>query len=356
MKQQINISITGLGVYLTIMLLGLMLSGCTGAEPTSKALSATDTPEAVALEKPKILFINSYHEGYEWSDGILGGVMDVLNVKRDDQGALDSSNSKAELSVIYMDTKRNQSEEFMEQAVEEAKSTIETVQPDLVITSDDNAAKYLISPYYKDSDLPVVFTGVNWSAESYGFPADNVTGMLEVILVPQIVETLSQHAKGDRIGYIKGDDASARKDAETFKSVFGVELVEKYVNNFDEWKTAYIALQTESDMILVGNFISVEGFDEAEAKQFIAENTTVPTGNWDDWIKDYTLVTYANKPTEQGEWAAEQALLILDGTSPADIPLVTNQKAKIYLNMPLAKQLGIQFPVELVEQAMLITE
>ena len=59
---------------------------------------------------------------------------------------------------------------------------------------------------------------------------------------------------------------------------------------------------------------------------------------------------------EQGEWAAETALEILAGKSPKEIPIVTNKEAKIYLNMPLAKRLGIQFPMELINSANFIGE
>ncbi len=78
---------------------------------------------------------------------------------------------------------------------------IDSWQPDVVIASDDNASKYLIAPYYKGGDLPFVFCGLNWDASVYGFPAKNVTGMVEVAQIPQLLEVLKRHAKGDRESY-----------------------------------------------------------------------------------------------------------------------------------------------------------
>ncbi|MCK5194670.1 MAG: hypothetical protein KAQ71_12730, partial [Desulfobulbaceae bacterium] len=52
-----------------------------------------------------------------------------------------------------------------------------------------------------------------------------------------------------------------------------------------------------------------------------------------------------------GWWAGKTALRILDGTSPSDIPVTTNKESRVYLNMGLAKQLGIKFPMELIEKA-----
>jgi len=303
--------------------------------------------------KQKVLYVNSYHS-YGWTDGIREGILNTLNITMDAQGQLDNSASRVELKIVQMDTKRNPSEEFKKDAALKVKAVIESWEPDVVIASDDNASKYLIVPYFNNTDLPFVFCGVNWDASAYGFPSANVTGMLEVILIPQIIETLSAYAQGARVGYIKGDDLSARKDAEHFHANFNIELIEKYVTNFEEWKTAYLALQDEADMILVGNFASVADLDTDEARQFIEEFTTVPTGNWDEWMSEFTLVTYANRAAEQGEWAANAALEILAGKSPEEIPIVSNKKARISLHMRLAKKLGIKFPLKLIKRSTLI--
>ena len=51
--------------------------------------------------------------------------------------------------------------------------------------------------------------------------------------------------------------------------------------------------------------------------------------------------------------AARQA--ILDGKSPREISIVRNKRGTLYLNMDLAKKLGIKFPVELIERAHLVS-
>jgi hypothetical protein len=129
--------------------------------------------------KKKILYIDSYHAAYPWSAGITAGIQKIMSPRHD-----------VELKIFRMDTKRNQSEEFKKAAALKAKALIESWQPDVVIASDDNASKYLIVPYYKDGTLPFVFCGVNWDAGVYGFPCRNVTGMVEVQLIDQIITTL----------------------------------------------------------------------------------------------------------------------------------------------------------------------
>ncbi len=286
-----------------------------------------------------ILYINSYHTGYPWSDGILQGIETILN------------DTEIKLIKIEMDTKRNPSEQFKKASAEKARNDIDNFKPDVVIASDDNASKYLIAPFYKNSDLPFVFCGVNWDAADYGFPTSNITGMIEVQLIDQILDTLKIYSRGNRIGFIKGCDLSARKEAAFYERKFNIKIKKRFVNNFTEWKQAYLDLQKETDMILVGNAGSIQDWNPEEAKYFVETNTSVPTGNWDKWMKDYSLVTYATVPSEQGQWAARTALKILDGISPADIPIVTNKKAEIYRNMRIAKKLAIVFPIEFIRHS-----
>ncbi len=65
----------------------------------------------------------------------------------------------------------------------------------------------------------------------------------------------------------------------------------------------------------------------------------------------YVLASFAKDGFEQGEWAANTALEILIGKKPGEIPLTTNKKARVILNMKLAKKLDIKFPMELIERA-----
>jgi hypothetical protein len=115
----------------------------------------------------KCLYVSSYHRGYAWSDGVEQGLRKVLT-------------GHCEIRQIDMDTKRNKSVEFKQSAAIAVKREIETWQPDVVIVSDDNAAKYVVEQYYRDANTPFVFSGVNWTVKEYGFPYSNVTGIIEV--------------------------------------------------------------------------------------------------------------------------------------------------------------------------------
>jgi ABC-type uncharacterized transport system substrate-binding protein len=296
-------------------------------------------------EGKKILFIDSYHEGYEWSDGITRGISSVLEGK----GTV--------LKIHRMDTKNNPEEEFKKNAALEAKSVIEEFNPDVVIASDDNAFKYLIMPYYKDADLPFVFCGVNWDVSSYDAPYSNTAGMVEVVLLDKSVNEVKPYADGDKVGFIAVDTLSEHKNAEYYVKYLGLNLIEsKYVSDFEEWKQELISLQEEVDIIIIGIVESIQGFDETAAEAFILENINVPVVVEHDWMIQYGLLSYSKIAEEQGEYAAETSLRIIDGENPSDIPVISNKKGKLALNIKMADKLGIIFNPNLIKNADVIKE
>ncbi len=303
-------------------------------------------------EKKKILYVNSYHKGYVWSDDIEKGVLKALDIRENPDGSYDTSGSDVELKVFRMDTKLNQSEAFKKRAALSAKAIINEWQPDIVVASDDNASKYLIVPYYKNAATPFVFCGLNWDASIYGFPVSNVTGMVEVEPVFETIEMLKKYAHGDRIGFIGAKDISNQKSIDNYVNRLGITFSGgKFVSEFSEWKKEYLRLQDSVDMILWFNPVGITGWDGELAEKFILEATKIPTGATGDHNKRFALVGSVKIAEEQGWWAGKRALEILNGKSPEDIPVTTNKESRVYLNMGLAKRMGIKFPIELIEKA-----
>lgn len=308
-----------------------------------------------ALESKKLLYVNSYHKGYEWSDEIEKGLLKSLNITEQPDGAYDTSLSEVEFQLFRMDTKNNTSEAFKKKAALEAKAIIDEWQPDIVVTSDDNAAKYLIVPYYKNNSIPFVFCAINWDVSDYGFPAPNITGMIEIDPIFETITLLKKYAKGSRIAIIGADTLSGRKIINHYKEKLGIIFTDgKLVSSFDEWQAEYLRLQNSVDMIVWLSPIGIKGWNDSLAREIIIANTKIPTGAISDEQGLYALLGRVKFGTEQGWWAGKTALKILGGTDPADIPITTNKESRIFLNMDLAKRLKIKFPMELLEKAKLI--
>jgi ABC-type uncharacterized transport system substrate-binding protein len=291
----------------------------------------------------KILLIDSYHEGYEWSDGIVNGAKSVLNGKG------------VELKVFRMDTKRNGSEDAKKAAGLKAKEAIESFKPDVVIACDDNATQYIVQPFYKDAALPFVFCGLNWDASGYGYPYKNATGMVEVALIPQLIDNLKTYAKGTRVGFLTSDTETERKEGVWIKKIFKIQFAsEQYVTTFAAWKDAFKKMQTETDMIVLNSVAGINDWSEAEAASFALANGKVPSGTTYAWLMPVSMVGLIKVAEEQGEWSAQTALKILGGASPASIQIVQNKKASVSLNAKLAGKAGIMFPAALLKNATVI--
>jgi hypothetical protein len=324
-------------VVLVLLSFSTVLSGGrAGAEQFS---AAGETSGKVG----KILWVDSYHQEYEWSAGIEQGIRRVLG------------NANVELRIVRMDTKRIPTEKGKRDAALRAREAIEKFGPDVVIASDDNAVKYLVVPYLKNTTLPVVFCGVNWDAALYGLPDGNVAGMVEVDLVETQLMHLSRYAEGTRIGYLSGDTETERKIIDIYnKRFFNGRLKSYLVTTFADFQKQFLRARQEVDMLHVRNCVGIEDWDAAEAEAFLLAHADIPTGAVNPWMKNLVLFSLAKLPEEQGEYAADAALRILYGTSPKEIPLVSNRLARLTVNLRMAKAAGIVLPVSLLRTAEII--
>ncbi len=291
----------------------------------------------------KIIYIDSYHGGYEWSDGIERGIRSILR------------GSGAELKIFRMDTKRNTSEAYRKQSALRARAFIQKERPDLIIASDDNASRYLIMPYFRDSDLPVVFCGTNWDASKYGYPYRNATGMVEVDTIDEMITLFDKFTKGKRYGYLSGTSDTDRLIAAAWnKRFFQGRMKTYFATSMTEFKHLFIKAQQEVDRLMINNNVGMTDWDQEEAERFILENVKIPSSTTGHWLAGMTLFATAKLPDELGAWSAETALKILGGTQPSSIPVTENKIAVLTVNMSIADRLGIFFSLKDLQRARII--
>jgi hypothetical protein len=323
--------------------------------------SADDQKAETSHEREpfRILYVDSYHPEYLWTRSIMDGLFKSLGVARDQQGRLTEEAGILDLKVLHMDTKRNSSETFKIQAAGRVRDTIESWNPDIVICSDDNAAKYLIVPYYLDSEIPFVFCGINHDASEYGLPVSNVTGIVEIHNAVELVGHLKDYARGERIAFLAGNNLSSRKIGHSVQQQLGGGVTQVYVDSYDEWKNRYVELQEQTDILLIETIDYFPDWDGnlRALEWFVMENSRIVTGSWDTTLRTISLITLERSGEEQGEWAGETALRILRGElSVSDISVERSKRTSVHLNMMLARKLGILFPMDLIEIAHLANE
>ena len=109
-------------------------------------------PSLADQEKKTVLYLNSYHNGYHWSDELLEGIRTVLN----------QSDYKVDLQIEYMDAKKYNYDIISNNLFSLYKEKFKNEAFDIVILSDNDALNF-VNQHRHDlfKNIPVVFCGVN---------------------------------------------------------------------------------------------------------------------------------------------------------------------------------------------------
>lgn len=292
----------------------------------------------LAAQANKCLFVSSYHPGYAWSDGVERGIRSVLE-------------GKCEIRQFNMDTKRNKHPEHMENAGLEVKQLIDDWKPDIVITADDNAAKYVIQAHYKDHEIPFVFCGINWTADEYGFPYSNVTGMVEVAPIYPLLEKVKNLVPdAKRALYLGANTVTEKKNMERFEKALGkydIQLDSSLADTMHDWLNSYTRAQ-QFDFVIVGSNSGIHDWKGEFVINTIKTRSKKLSVTNHDWMMPYTMLGFTKVPEEQGEWAAQAALSILAGVQVSNIAIVPNRKWDIWTNSYLLQAANIMLPEGLI--------
>ena len=131
--------------------------------------------------------------------------------------------------------------------------------PDIILAADDDAQEYFAT-YYLNTALPVVFTGVDADPSKYGYPAANVTGVIER---PHFKESL---AFARRLRPIKRIAVLSCHDSTSILALgfmkqeqLDVEVAEwLMVDDFDGWKKAVERFNRTVDAIVIRSYQAVK--------------------------------------------------------------------------------------------------
>lgn len=297
---------------------------------------------AEAAPPARCLYVSSYHAGYEWNDGIERGLRSTLR-------------NRCEIRKFYMDGKHNLGEKFARTKALEAKKLIEAWKPDIIVAADDNVSKFLIMPYYKNAAIPVVFCGLNWTAEPYGYPYRNATGMIEVGPIDQLLTEVLAVVKNPRRGvFLSADEITQNKEFAMSRKLYmrrGIDLTHIAVRTLADWQEGFSAAQENADFIVIGNHAGINDWNGAAARRYVYEHGRRFTVTYLDWMAPYAMLTMAKIADEQGEWSGKVAVLILNGTPPSKIPVVANRRWNMFVNTRLLDKAGIHVSTEILQKA-----
>ena len=288
----------------------------------------------ININRVSILVLHSYDPEYIWTKGINEGLARVL----ESQGWIN-------ITYHYMNTKKKPGKENLRRSGIAAINAIYRTRPTVLIAFDDYAQKLAAKNFVNDTDIDIVFGGVNGSIRSYGYhKAKNVTGILERKPVAAIKEVLTaisspegiQSNESIRTIFLADGSLSAKKDAEYVGDFDWQPLSFSrtvFCEDFAAWKRAVLDLDPQANYLLVGPYrklkrtaTSLELVPAKEVMSWTSKHSPIPVIGMNVFnTDDGATLSIGVSPYEQGEVTAKLALEIIKGKKPSAIPIQTSQ-------------------------------
>ncbi len=308
-----------------------ILAGCLAAMPVAGS---------ARQPKPRILVVMSYHEEYYWCRELRRGIETMLR-------------ESCDLTFAYLDMKN--SPEKGQGKARETYALLQELKPDGVIAADDYAQSAFVVPYLKDKvKTPVIFCGVNNLPEDYGYPASNVTGVLERYHVKESLALLKKlvPSVSNVCVIMRGNEPSTAGVINQMKSEASTYPLK--VLRISEPLTVEDAVQTAESQSARCNAFFIENFEglpdrrgvphshrdvvKAVVKAVPGKPTVCGSENT---VESGCLVTVVDSGFEQGVSAGKQMLEALSGVPLERIPITRNYQGVKVVNVNAMKELGI---------------
>ena len=296
-------------------------------------------PATVQADNCRVLVVMSYERSNPWCLEIKDGIDSVLA-------------STCDITYFYMDTKLNM--EAGKQKAKEAYSLYRKLQPDGVITADDNAQWMFVLPHLKNKvKTPVMFCGVNAEAEKYGYPASNVSGILERGHIRESIAFAKQLLPSIRtVGFLAKDSPSGKALLRQVENESDTYLA-KYTT-FQLVRTAKELLAIAEDFKEQGDVLymdSMAGIVDAggnplsneQIMRIVSKLYGKPIIGANQYhVEQGSLCAVVKTGQEQGRTAAEMLLKAMQGKPVSEIPITRNYRGKRIINVTAMEAFGIK--------------
>ncbi len=279
---------------------------------------------ASASKSYKILLLNSYHQGYTWSDEIISGVSTVF----------EATAHPYEIDIEYMDTQRIMSSEYLNSLKTLFSYKYQDSNYDVIISSDDAAYNFL-RENSKDlfGSTPIVFCGVNSFNKTDIEELPQFTGVVETYDISETIQiALKQNPNINTIYYINDDSLTGKSIMEEFQPVieeFSNQVNFKRIDGFNYQNIIEQSINLPNDSIVLfliyfkDRMDNVFSYDESISMLYDKCNRPI-YGVWDFHLGHGIIGGKLVSGYNQGELAALQSLQILEGTEPKNIPVITD--------------------------------
>ena len=303
----------------------------------------------------RVLVVHSYHPEYSWVARVNTGIGAVLG------------DASVKIETFYMDAQRSHSPAQLTKAAREAWELVKDFKPNVVLACDDTAQRYFVVPYLRGKSSPqVIFCGVNDDPAKYGYPATNVSGVLERMHYRESFALLRSILPSvQRVAYVSDDSETGRAIAsemmkDMYRAPYCVEVGPvELVRTFARWKQVVLENKDFADAFALPIYHSL--YDEeagrvatpAEVMYWTLAACGKPTVGFANFTEDDGVMCgVLQSGYEQGFEGARMVRLVLDkGVSAGELPMQTTMQGFGMVNLRTAERLGVLVPYEIIEAA-----
>lgn len=284
-------------------------------------------------KKYNLLFLNSYENGYLWSDTIIEGIRSVLI----------ESGRGFDLNIEYMDTKIRYDQKVKMNLFDLYAHKYRNVEFDLIFVSDNNGFDFYLQFQARlFPGVPAIFCGVNDFSPQSIKGLQHITGVVESFEIKINLE-LARKFHADRKKFVVIVDNST-----TGKAILSqiTKAFDKMTDPppFEILRARNLKQLTEDARAIADDTVFYfipfymdhhRGRHTAnEIVQTLWEVTRAPIySNWKFLVGSGVVGGKVIDGYAHGRAAAQMALQVLEGENPADIPIVKpNDEAYLFDN------------------------
>lgn len=277
-------------------------------------------PALAQKSKKNVLYLNSYHDGYQWSDQVLQGIRKVLH----------DSDYKIDLQIEYLDAKKYKYEYIKPRLYTLYREKFKDEKFDIIILSDNDALNF-IQEYREElfGNVPVVFCGIN-GIDTVNLSQKNITGVIENFDLTRTLKIARKlHPDKKRMIVFGDDSVTGRAIANQVKQKVQVSdpdlEIEIWVSlSLEDTQQRIKQLSDNTFLFFTPWYQTVKGrfYTTEEVMKEIYAHSSVPMYTaWEFLLGHGVVGGSLLSGSQHGEQAARMALRILGGESADTIPI-----------------------------------
>jgi len=289
---------------------------------------------------PRVLFINSYHHGFPWSDGLQAGF----------ENRLKASGMAVDLRIEYLDTKHHQPD-IIFPVQREFLARKYPVPPDVLVVTDNNALNFAIR--HRDElfrGVPLVFAGINRFNRAM-LQGDRLsTGVVEATdPTANLMLIRALHPDLKKVLLVSDETPTGKAEQARFTTAAAGGGYPFEVESYSHWSFAELKLrlsQLSDDTVVfrlpLHRDRNAQSLPLQQSIELLSQYSPVPVYSaWDTAVAAGLTGGIVTSGRLQGVTAANMVIQIMQGRSIAQLPVQKISPTEPIFNADQLKRFGI---------------